>query len=220
MKRFFSLTLTIVISSVLMTSTAMIRKGTEEKLFQQEHIDNVNRTIAERFSKTDCYEPNKIYRYINILYVAYYGDILDRNQLYKDVPNNVYSVFYRGKGKTRYLDNIALVCDNDGKLVAFVSEYGVVSCVSHYKETVFDDRQKLAYSCLEKDIYKLFNFYPMSGSRYIGIDNNDKKYVVDNNYKINEKTLNPITITPLDEMTDEEWKNSFNIILPLFNTAP
>lgn len=210
MKRFSLFTLAIVISSVLMTSTAMIRirKGSEELLFQQEHIDNVNRTISERFSKTDCYEPNKKYRFINILYVAYYGDFLDRNQIYKDVPNNVYSSFLRGKGKTRYLFNIALVCDKDGKLVAYVSEYGIVSCVSHYKETVFDYRQKLAYSCLEKDIYKLFNFYPMSGSRYIGIDNNGNKYVIDDNYKLNEKTTNSITITPLEEMTDEEWKES------------
>ena len=90
----------------------------------------------------------------------------------------------------------------------------MVSCVSDYKESVFDDYQKLAYSCLEKDIYKLFNFFPMSGSRYIGIDNNDNKYVVDDNYKINEKTLNSIIITPLDEMADEEWKNS---VMPIDN---
>ena len=103
--------------------------------------------------------------------------------------------------RTRYLFNIALICEEDGKLVAFVSEYGVVSCVSHYKESVFDDYQKLAYLSLEKGIYKLFNFYPMVGTRYIGIDSNDNKYL------INEET-NPITITPFEEMTDEEWKDS------------
>lgn len=201
MKRIFLQTFTIVFYSVLVTSTSMIRKGNEEKLFQQEHIDNVNRTIAERFSKTDCYEPDKTYKYINILFVGYSGDVLDRNQLYKDVPKNVYSIFLIGKGKTRYLVNITLICEEDGKLVAFVSEYGVVSCVSHYKESVFDDYQKLAYLSLEKGIYKLFNFYPMVGTRYIGIDSNDNKYL------INEET-NPITITPFEEMTDEEWKDS------------
>ena len=203
MKRIIILALTIVISSVSMISTAMIRKNNEEILFQQEHIDNVNRTIAERLSKTDCYEPGKTYRYINILFVGYLGDVWNKNQLYEDVPNNVYSIFFRGRGKTKYLVNIALICGEDGKLVAFVSEYGVVSCVSHYKESVFDSYQKIAYLSLEKGINKLFNFYPMSGSQYIGVDNKNNKYF------INEKT-NPITISisPLDEMTDEEWKNA------------
>jgi len=214
MKRFSLFTIAIVISSLLMTSTAMKRKSNEELLFQQEHIDNVNRTIAERFSKTDCYEPNKVYRYINILYVAYYGDFLDINQIFKNVPNNVYSTFLIGKGKIRYLYNIALICDKDGKLVAFVSEYGVVSCVSDYKETVFEGYQKLAYHCLEKDIYKLFNFYPMFASRYIGIDNDDNKYLIDED-KVYEETTNPITITPLEEITDEKWKES---ISPLYSS--
>lgn len=66
MKRIVTLFFSIVISSVLMESTAMIRKGNEERLFQEEHINNANRTIAKNFSKTDCYDPDKTYMYINI----------------------------------------------------------------------------------------------------------------------------------------------------------
>lgn len=207
MKRIVTLFFSIVISSVLMESTAMIRKGNEERLFQQEHINNVNRTIAKNFSKTDCYNPNKTYMYINILFVGYLGDAFDKKQVYEDFPNNFYSIFLRGKRKTRYLFNIALICEEDGRLVAFVSEYGVMSCVSHYKESVFDNYQKLAYYLLEKEITILFNFFPMSGKRYLGIDNNGNKYL------INEE-IKPITITPFKEISDEEWKSS---LMPIYN---
>lgn len=206
MKRIVILIFSIVISSLLMESTAMIRKRNEEILFQQDHIDNVNRTIAEKFSKTNCYDPNKNYRYINILYVGYIGNGFDKNQVYEDFPDNFYSIFIRGKGKTRYLFNIALVCEEDGKLVAFVSEYGGMSCVSQYKESVFYNYQKLAYLLLGKEITILFNFFPMSGHRYLGIDNNGNKYL------INEE-INPITISPFEEITDEEWKNS---VIPIY----
>lgn len=208
MKRIVTLIVSIVISSVLMESTAMIRKGNEERLFQQEHIDNVNRTLAEKFIKTDCYDPSKAYEFINILYVSYLGDGFDKKQVYEDFPDNFYSLFLRGKGKTRYLFNIALICEEDGKLVAFVSEYGVMSCVSLYKESVFENYQRLAYFSLEKGITKLFNFFPMSGKRHLGIDHNG------NIFLINEE-INPIIITPFEEITDEEWKDS---VMPIYNS--
>jgi hypothetical protein len=54
----------------------------------------------------------------------------------------------------------------------------------------------------------------MFGSRYIGIDNDDNKYLIGNDFKIYEETTNPITITPLEEITDEKWKES---ISPLYS---
>lgn len=200
MKQNLTLYLIIVFLS-LFTFSAARKRGNEEKLFQQEHIDDVNRTIAERFSKTDCFKPDKNYLYINILWTDYLGgDAWDRNKVIEDVPNNLYSVFFRGKGKTGYLVNNVFICEEDGKLVAYVSEYGVISCVSQYKEFVFSDYQRLAYLLVENGVNKLFHFFPLSFAQYIGIDNEGKKYYIYENYE-NED----ITITPLEDMTDEEW---------------
>lgn len=199
MKQNLTIFFIIVFLSVF-TFSAARKRGNEEKPFQQEHIDDVNRTIAERFSKTDCFKPDKTYLYINIVWAGYLGDVWDRSQLYEDVPNNLYSIFFRGKGKTRYLVNNAFICEEDGKLVAYVSEYGVVSCVSHYKEFVFSDYQKLAYVLVEKGIFKLFQIFPLTMFQYIGIDNEGKKYYIHEN--------NDITITLLEDMSDEEWIDS------------
>lgn len=203
MKRIITLTLLIIFSSLF--ATAKNRRENKEVLFQQEHIDKVNKILVEKFSRTDCYETNKKYLFINILFVAYYErDFADKEQICKDIPQNVYSIFI-GKGRKRYLMNIALICEEDGKIVSFVSEYGRMMCVSQYNESIFDSYQKIAYLSLEKGINKLFNFFPMNGLQYIGVDNNNNKYL------INEKTNpNAVTISSLDEMTNEEWKNTFD----------
>ena len=194
MKRLFTQILLVVFTSVFSYAAKI-----KEKIVLQNDIEKINGIIAERFSKTDCYE-KKEYLYINMLNVNYAGDCFDRQQICEDIPllRNVTSIFI-GKGKKKYLQNITLICDQKGNMVAYITEYGNVVCVSHYQKTVFDSFQRLAYMSLEKGIDKLFGLGPMSIHQYLGVDKNNTVYYINDREK---------TITPLDEMTDEEWKNA------------
>lgn len=161
---------------------------------KQKEIQKINNRALRWFKKTDCYVSGK-YVFINWLYVEYKGNYHYRKEIVNRLEEKIEPIYPHYDKK--HWENRTYICNGDGLIVAS-TEYRNIYCMSHYNEYVFETEQQLVNMLREKDIHKVYSFYPMDLFSCLGVDNNKVVYffhVVDGVYKA----------TKVEELSDEEW---------------
>lgn len=167
--------------------------------FKQQDIDKLYKNISKWFEKTDCYEPDENYRFITVYYIYYTGDYMNKEQISQHFNEYAEPIYTRGR--KHLLMNETYICNKKGKFVAW-RDYSSGSCISGFKESAFEREQQIVNMCIEKEIKYLYYFTPMILGNYLGIDRNNRVFIYRD---AGDKYL----LTPLKEVTNEEWKLVF-----------
>lgn len=165
---------------------------------KQSEIDKMNKKILRNFKKSDCYDPNRDYKIINVLYVSYSGDYFDRKTACERIEDYVKPI-YR---KRRLIDFQSFICCDNNRLVAHSENYHIY-CIPNLSGAFLDDQQ-LIDLLMEKNIKRLYILFSMALGDYLGVDYDGKLFLI-------KRDNGKIESYPVEELDDEEWCQLFDI---------
>lgn len=168
-------------------------KNNDAKFIKQSMIDKMDKKILDNLKKTNSYQCDSDYKIINVLWVYYSDDYMDKKTVCEDFENYIKPVYY----KRNNLYNVSFICNDDNKLFAYSVNYKVL-CVSHYKGDYFLDIQQLIDLSIEKRIKRFYKFHLMPQDNYLGVDLDGKVFLF-------KKDDGKMVSYPIEEMDDEEW---------------